>query len=116
MLSGVGVACLACRLAPLFDKGDGEGGWANDGMRLGDAVRYGGGWAARAVCLVLSRACHSDEVMRNDGAEEVSCFRCPVISVFPFFPISIALSSVCLPVSCGVWMDCADCVWLPVLG
>lgn len=32
----------------------------------------------------------SDEMMRNDGAEEVSCFRCPMIAVFLsflFFPI-----------------------------
>lgn len=32
--SGVGVACLPCRLAPLFDKGDGEGGGTNDDGRL----------------------------------------------------------------------------------
>lgn len=112
-ISGGGVACLPCRLAPLFDKGSGEGGGANDVGRLGDAVRYGGGWVARAVCLVLSRAGCSDEMMRNDGS---SCFRCPMIAVFPFFPISIALSSVCLPVSCVVRMDCADCVLLSVLG
>lgn len=29
------VACLSYRLAPLFDKGDGEGGGANDDKRLG---------------------------------------------------------------------------------
>lgn len=23
----------------------------------------------------------------DDGADEISCFRCPMISVFPFFPI-----------------------------
>lgn len=41
-LSGVGVACLPCRLAPLFDKGDGEGGGANDGWRGGYARRMDG--------------------------------------------------------------------------
>lgn len=59
---------LACRirLAPLFDKGDGEGGGTNDDELLGEAVRYGGGWETMAVCLASSRA-GSDEMMRNDG-------------------------------------------------
>lgn len=35
MLSGAGVACLPFRLAPLFDKRDGEGGGTNDEERLG---------------------------------------------------------------------------------
>ena len=38
MLSGAGVACLPYRLAPLIDKGDGEGGGTNDDERLGDAA------------------------------------------------------------------------------
>lgn len=41
-LSGVGVACLPYRLAPLFDKGDGEGGGANEGWRGGYARRMVG--------------------------------------------------------------------------
>ena len=36
VLSGVGVACLPCRLAPLFDKWDGEGGGTNEDGWLGD--------------------------------------------------------------------------------
>lgn len=118
------VACLPFRLAPLFDKGDGEESGTNDVGRLGDVVRYGGGWAARAVCLVSSRAGHSDEVMRNDGTEDVSCFRYPMIAVsfisysFLFFialPISLALlvRAACLPVPCrGRDELCGLCVAL----
>lgn len=39
-----------------------------------------------AVCLVLSRAGRSDEMMRNDG-DGRSCFQFSMIFVFPFFPI-----------------------------
>lgn len=81
-LSGSGVACLPFRLAPLFDKGNREGGGTNDDERLGDAM--GDAW------FRLMRG-HSDEMMRNDRAEEVSCFRCPIISVF----LSFLFSSLC---------------------
>ena len=66
------------------------------------------------ACLVPSRAGHSDEIivsaemMRNDGAEEASCFRCPMIAVFLsfLFPSPCSISSAlfgraaCLPVPC----------------
>ena len=109
--SGVGVACLPCRLAPLFDKGDGEGGGANDEERFGYARRMvgeggllaadwlwrdvmrsaecdeGDGWLLGAV----SRGGYSDEMMRNGGTEEVSCFRCPHDFPFSFLSYSFLL-------------------------
>lgn len=52
-----GVACLPYCFAPLFDKGDGEGGGTNDNERLGDA---------REMLGVIS--CWAlDETMRDDG-------------------------------------------------
>lgn len=103
------VACLPFRLAPLFDKGDGEGGGANDSGRIGEARRMSGDVGREEDgCLVLSRAGCSDEMMRNDGEKEVSCFRCPMISVFlsslfsSLCPISLALlgRAAYLPVPC----------------
>ena len=44
-----------------------------------------GGLVVGAGCLVSSRADYSDAMMRNDGAEDVSCFRCPMIAVFLSF-------------------------------
>lgn len=46
--------CLPCRLAPLIDKGDGEGVGANDGERGGDVHEMVGEDGLLGVCLVRS--------------------------------------------------------------
>ena len=83
-LSGVGVACLPFRLAPLFDKGDGEGGGANEGGRLGllgGVVGEGGLLAANWLGRDVRMRCVSDETIRNDGADKIRRFRCPMTAV-----------------------------------
>lgn len=110
-------ALLAYRVVSPRSSTRGTGREAGRIMRSGSDML--GGWSVRAVCLAVSRAGCSDEMMRNDGAKEVSCFRCPMISVFLFSYFhrpapSPRLFSVGL--SHGSVMNCADCVWLSVLG
>lgn len=76
-------ALLACRVISPRSSTRGTGREAERMMRSGSGMLVR--WSVRAICLVLSRAGCSDEMMRNDGEKEVSCFRCPMISVFLSF-------------------------------
>ena len=60
-------ALLACRIVSPRSSTRGTGREA-ERTRAGGADMLGG-WSVREVCLVLSRAGCSDEMMRNDGGE-----------------------------------------------
>lgn len=61
------LALLACRIVSPRSSTRGTGREA-ERTRAGGADMLGG-WSVREVCLVLSRAGCSDEMMRNDGGE-----------------------------------------------